>query len=143
MNRAYVAKQMNIALKFLAQKLVMSESEQMEIADLYPAWEPGRAYKVDDIVKYGVNQDNETQLWKVIQAHTSQDSWTPDNAPSLFYKIGFTGDGMPIWTRPQGSHDAYNTGDKVSYKGKIYVSLIDGNVWDPDEYPAGWKEVLP
>ena len=141
MDRTYVAKQLNIALTFLAQKLEMSESEQMEIADIYPAWADSRSYKVGDIFKYGVNKDNETQLWKVVQAHTSQAQWTPDKSPSLYVKIGFTGSGIPIWVRPQGAFDAYNKGDKVSYKEKIYESLIDGNVWAPDEYPAGWKEV--
>ena len=25
--------------------------------------------------------------------------------------------------------------------GKLYKSLIDGNVWSPDAYPQGWEEV--
>ena len=31
-------------------------------------------------------------------------------------------------------------GDIVSYNGKLYKSTIDGNVWAPDAYPAGWTE---
>ena len=27
------------------------------------------------------------------------------------------------------------------YKRQVYESLIDGNVWAPDAYPAGWKIV--
>lgn len=34
------------------------------------------------------------------------------------------------------------TGDKVTYNGKVYMSLIDNNVWSPDAYPAGWQEVV-
>ena len=33
-----------------------------------------------------------------------------------------------------------NKGDIVSYKEKLYKSLIDGNTWSPDEYPQGWEE---
>lgn len=44
------------------------------------------------------------------------------------------------WVQPTGGHDAYNTGDIVSYNGKLYESLIDGNVWVPDAYPQGWQE---
>lgn len=44
----------------------------------------------------------------------------------------------PDWVRPTGAHDAYNTGDIVKYNGKLYQSTISGNVWAPDEYPAGW-----
>lgn len=32
-------------------------------------------------------------------------------------------------------------GDKVRYNGKVYESLIDNNVWAPDAYPLGWKEI--
>ena len=30
-------------------------------------------------------------------------------------------------------------GDKVTYKGKRYISLIDGNTYSPDAYPARWE----
>jgi hypothetical protein len=32
-------------------------------------------------------------------------------------------------------------GDKVSFEGKNYESLINNNVWSPAVYPAGWKEI--
>ena len=47
----------------------------------------------------------------------------------------------PAWVQPTGAHDCYNTGDKVTYNGQHYVSKIDGNVWSPDAYPAGWEAV--
>lgn len=47
----------------------------------------------------------------------------------------------PEWVQPLGAHDAYKTGDRVMYQGKVYESTIDGNVWAPDVYPAGWKEI--
>ena len=50
-------------------------------------------------------------------------------------------DEYPAFVQPTGAHDAYKKGDKVSYNGKNYESLIEGNVWAPDVYPAGWKEV--
>lgn len=45
----------------------------------------------------------------------------------------------PEWVQPTGAHDAYQTGDKVTYNGQRYVSKIDGNVWSPDAYPSGWE----
>lgn len=50
-------------------------------------------------------------------------------------------DEWPQWVQPTGAHDAYNTGDKVTYNGKHYQSTINGNVWSPDAYPAGWQLV--
>ena len=34
------------------------------------------------------------------------------------------------------------TGDKITYNGKKYVCKMDGCVWNPDTYPAGWQEVV-
>lgn len=47
----------------------------------------------------------------------------------------------PEFKQPTGAHDAYNTGDRVRYNDKIYESTMDGNVYSPDAYPQGWKEV--
>lgn len=44
--------------------------------------------------------------------------------------------------QPTGAHDAYAKGDKVIYKGKKYISLIDANTYSPEAYPAGWQEVV-
>ena len=47
--------------------------------------------------------------------------------------------GVPEWVQPTGAHDAYNIGDKVTYGGQVWTSLIDSNVWSPTSYPAGWS----
>ena len=48
----------------------------------------------------------------------------------------------PEWKQPLGAHDAYKTGDRVTFNGKVYESVINANVWSPAVYPAGWKEVV-
>ena len=48
---------------------------------------------------------------------------------------------FPEWVQPTGQHDAYMTGDKVTFNGTHYESVIDYNTWSPGAYPAGWKEV--
>ena len=48
----------------------------------------------------------------------------------------------PEFVQPTGAHDAYNIGDKVTYNGKKYVCKMNGCVWAPDVYPAGWEEVV-
>lgn len=53
-----------------------------------------------------------------------------------------TTDEYPEYVQPTGAHDCYNTGDKISFNGKKYVCKINGCVWDPNTYPAGWEEVI-
>lgn len=48
----------------------------------------------------------------------------------------------PEYVQPTGAHDAYNTGDKMTYTdGNKYICQMDGCVWGPDVYPKGWKKV--
>lgn len=49
--------------------------------------------------------------------------------------------GAPEWIQPTGGHDAYQTGDHITFEGAEYKSLIDGNVWSPADYPQGWEKV--
>ena len=50
-------------------------------------------------------------------------------------------DDWPAYQQPTGAHDAYYTGDQITYNGKHYICKMDGCVWPPDVYPAGWEEV--
>ena len=45
----------------------------------------------------------------------------------------------PEYKQPTGAHDAYKMGDKITYNGKHYECIFDNCVWNPDEYPQGWK----
>ena len=45
---------------------------------------------------------------------------------------------VPEWVQPDAT-TAYKKGDRVMFEGKVYESTIDGNVWSPSAYPAGWQ----
>ena len=137
MNKKFLAQQKNRFVQMTVQAANLTDEKAMEIADLYPEWAAQKAYAADEIVKYGVNADGETQLYKVIQAHTSQNDWTPDTANSLYKAIGFTEDGVSIWTQPLGASDAYMKDDVVSFGNQLWISTADNNVWQPGVY--GWE----
>ena len=140
MNRLQAAEQLRKALQMFAAML--TEEQALEISAVYPVWETGRAYAVGDIIQYGTNSVGDPQLYKVVQAHTSQADWIPgQGTDSLYDAFGLDGQGYPVWSQPTGAHDAYQTGDIVNYNGTLYRSLIDGNVWAPDAYPQGWEVV--
>lgn len=141
MNRVQVAEQMRRALQMFAMSL--DEEKAMEVATVFDPWEIGKAYSAGDFLTYGLNGVGDPQLYKVAQAHTSQADWRPDITPALYVAIGLDDQGYPVWSQPTGAHDAYNKGDIVDYNGTLYESLIDGNIYSPEAYPAGWakKEV--
>ena len=122
------------AVKFMATSF--TDEQALQVPDLYDAFEIGRAYKKDDRFTYN------DVLFKVNQDHTSQEQWIPGETgtESLYTKITLNGSGYPIWQQPTGAHDAYNRDDVVEFKGVLYKSLIDGNVYSPETYPAGWEK---
>ena len=111
-----------------------TDEMSLQVPNLYPTWKVDVAYAVGDRVLYG------GILYKVITAHTSQATWTPTDAPSLFAKVLIPDvDVIPEWEQPD-STNAYKAGDKVTHNGKTWVSIVDNNVWEPGAY--GWDEIV-
>lgn len=109
-----------------------TDEAALESIDLFPAWAPGIAVAVGERYRYA------GRLYRVVQAHTTQADWTPDIVPALFTEVSIAE--WPEWVQPTGAQDAYNTGDRVTYNGERYISTIDGNVYSPEAYPAGWEK---
>lgn len=113
----------------------LDDADALEAVTLFPAWAPGIVYTAGTRVKHG------GVLYSVLQDHTSQMGWEPGVAPSLFAKVLIPDPSViPEWEQPD-STNPYKKGDKVRFAGKVYESLIDGNVWSPSAYPAGWQAV--
>ena len=140
------------AMKQIAEKLIMdrmvtdyilstelSDEEKDMFINFFDLWEPNTDYSSGDKLVY------EGLAYEVIQAHTSQSGWLPNELPAL-YKLFYqtsTDDGtivIPDWKQPLGGHDSYNTGDLVFHKEKAWESEVDGNIWEPSVY--GWVEII-
>ena len=80
-----------------------------------------------------------TRNGKVWDSLTPANVWAP--GVSGWRERTPEGAGSAEWVQPTGAHDAYKKGDRVRFAGKNYESLMNGNVWSPAAYPAGWKEL--
>lgn len=112
----------------------LSDEDALDVAALFPTW----ASKLGMQVNVGERLWYNEKLYKVIQAHTTQEDWTPDVVPGLYTEVSILE--WPDFVQPTGVQDAYMTGDKVTFEGTHYVSLIDNNTWSPAAYPQGWEE---
>ena len=86
-----------------------------------------------DALGYDVKAEIDA-LWAAVRAlqggaNAGNDETEESQAPAKF-------------VQPTGAHDAYNLGDRVTYSGRVYESIINGNVWSPDVYPDGWTEIV-
>lgn len=129
---------MNELLAIITEKT--TDEEKLALIEQYPIYQNGVQYSKDQAVPYVVF---ENRLYKIIGAtFTSQPSWAPNLAPSLFVEVAPPNTIAP-WVQPTGAHDAYQMGDQVTFEGFIYKSLIDANVWSPTDYPEGWERGDP
>ena len=113
----------------------LTDEDALDGIELFPLWAADTAYALDVRVRYG------EKLYKCVQAHTSQAAWTPDATPALWVEVAKPGT-IPVWRQPTGAHDAYMKDDLVHYPEEddpVYISLIDNNVYAPDQY--GWEEI--
>jgi len=123
-----------VAEPILTDETNLTEQDIEDVKMLYTQWrDNGVNYVIGDKVVYT------DKLYKVLQNHTSQESWTPDAASSLFAKYRPLGS-VEKWVQPD-STNPYMINDLVIFKGKTYESTINNNVWPPTAYPAGWKEI--
>lgn len=109
----------------------LTDEDALTAIELYPQWQADTAYAVDERIRY------DGKLYRVIQSHTSQADWIPSEVPALYREVSI--EEIPDWVQPMGAEDAYHIGDKVRHVEKVWVSVVDNNVWEPSVY--GWDEV--
>ena len=110
--------------------LSVDDPTALRMLDFYPEWAAGTAYSVG----YKVRKDG--KLWRVVQAHTSQAGWEPENAASLWEQINETHAGTMDDPIPYSGNMALTAGmyymqDWVIYKctrdtgNPVYHSLAE------------------
>lgn len=112
-----------------------------ELLSIQPAlegrlWQPGIEAQVGDVYTFGAF------IWKCLQAHTTQGTWTPDLTPALWQKVELVSeDSVRIWD----AGIAYSVGDEVAYpdaNGTLYTCLqahTSQTGWEPPAVPALWQ----
>lgn len=89
----------------------MTADEIAALVGLYDEWQVDTDYSADDLRTFGGT------LYKCVQGHRSQADYTPDATPALWTHAAPAGV-IPEWVQPTGAHDAYNTGDRVTFQGR-------------------------
>jgi len=126
----------NIETKTMEDIWTKETSEEIikEIKNELEEYEINKKYFVNDTFQY------EGKAYKVIQEHTSQSDWKPDTTDSLYTELILYEFGeISEWVQPEGSHDAYPLGAKVTHDGFTWKNEVKDNVWEPGVY--GWNKI--
>lgn len=112
---------------------LLTDKQALAVPALFREWEPDIDYIVDE------RRLHNHVLYRCLTAHTAQETWTPDVSPSLWAEVLIPEENViPAWKQPD-STNTYKIGDKVTHNGKIWVSSMDNNSWEPGIY--GWIEI--
>lgn len=100
--------------------LAVDDATALRMVAYYPEWTAGTAYAVGDRLVY--NGD----LYKVLQAHTSQGTWLPGaGTESLYTRIDEQHDGTKYDPIPYSGNMALEAGKYYSQSGKTYLCNRD------------------
>ena len=122
----------SIAFVTLAEAGSIDDVTASEHIDVFSPWASAVSYITGNLRTYN------GKLYRCVQAHTSQDDWTPDAATSLWAVTSDPAEEWPTWSQPVGATDAYTKDSKVTHNDKRWISDVDANVWEPGVY--GWTE---
>ena len=99
--------------------LAVDDSTALRMREFYPVWEAGQDYPEGYKVQRG------GALYKALQAHTSQDGWEPENAPSLWTEICESHAGTLNDPIPYSGNMALEAGKYYSQSGAVYLCVRD------------------
>ena len=118
------------------QAQALTDAQAITVKAIYPAWSPdGVQYPVD----YKVLQDD--VLYKCLQEHTSQASWAPGVAPSLWTAVA-TGEDAGTLEDPIPVPETVTTAGFEYEKGKYYSEGGTVYLMDRQGMEAGDKITL-
>ena len=111
-----------ISKKLIEQQintLAVDDNTALRMKSYYPEWESGVSYSVGYKVQHG------GKLWRVLQAHTAQAGWEPENAVSLWEQINETRDGTIDDAIPYEGNMALESGKYYVQNDVIYLCNRD------------------
>lgn len=81
--------------------------------------------------------------WHGVLKRASIDIWdleinNPDNAPTLWEDIPYK-NGIRIIPEVIMAGTSFSLGEQGYWKDVLYESMMDNNVWNPEQNPSGWK----
>ena len=132
MKMAEKAAQLHTLIAWKLQEL--SDSEAVEVPDLYPAWQAGESYEAQALVYYG------DCLYRVEQAHTAQAHQPPGSQGMLaVYRPVRRADGVYRWLYGEAVEIGMKRIDPED--GLVYevYAQAGANIWPPHEVPAVWR----
>ena len=113
----------------------MTDPEASSNPEMFP-----RLKQDGSLVKAGTRINWNGQLKKAAADLWDRAENNPDNAPALWEDLNYT-NGYRDIPEVITAALAFAKGEKGWWNGAVWESLYDSNVWNPDQFAAGWKKI--
>lgn len=124
------------ALAFIESLKTLRESADDKLASIAPSVYPDMKYD-NSLIHVGtrINWNGQVKKASVDLWDTEQNN--PDNAPTLWMDLNYI-NGIRIIPAVITVAEAFAKDELGYWKGVLYKSLLNSNVYTPETYPAGW-----
>jgi hypothetical protein len=110
-NRLFISQSINT--------LTVDDNTALRMIEFYPQWAPNTAYTA------GFKVSHNGKLWRVLQAHTAQSGWEPENVASLWEQVCFHHSGTEDDPIPYEGNMRLEIGKHYIQDGVIYLCIRD------------------
>ena len=101
----------------------LTDTDALDAVALFPAWAVGVYYEADTRLR------RNDKLYKVLQAHTSQADWLPEDTPALYTEVAAPGQGdTPDNPIPYNNNMELVKDKYYSQSGVVYICFRDTGI---------------
>lgn len=113
----------------------MTDPEASTLPEMFPSLKQDGS-----LVKAGTRINWKGQLKKAAADLWDTEENNPDTAPALWEDLNYV-NGYRVIPEVITVTTAFSKGEMGIWKGEVYESLYDANVWNPEQFAAGWKKI--
>lgn len=106
----------------------LDESEVYDAFCLFSTWEPGVHYNAGHRIAFAGD------IYEVVNNHVA--NYSPAEDKASYTLILKPTELIPSWSE---NDTPYELGAKIKVGEHVYESLVENNLWQPVDFPAGWR----
>lgn len=129
------AKALKIRALAMDSAVELDDAQASTVPEMYD-----RLYGNGSLVKAGTRIYWNGQLKKAAVDLWDTAENNPDNAPTLWEDLNYV-NGYRVIPEVITVTTAFSKGERGWWKNAVYESLQDNNVWNPDQFAAGWQKL--
>ena len=123
------------------RSLAMESATEMDDVNASTVPEMFPKLKQDgSLVSAGTRINWNGQLKKAAADLWDTEENNPDSAPALWEDLNYV-NGYRVIPETVTAAQAFSKGERGVWKGVVYESTQDNNVWNPVQFAAGWQKI--